>query len=54
MVTGHIMFQQTAIITAIVYLFLFQDSVGAILNGSVSEANQAGIIIFSGLLVGTY
>lgn len=54
MVTGHIMFQQTAIITTIVYLFLFQDNVGAVFNGAVSGGNQAGIIIFSGLIIGTY
>ena len=54
MVTGHIMFQQTSIITAIVYLFLFQDNVGAVFEGSVSGGNQAGVIIFSGLLIGVY
>ena len=54
MVTGHIMFQQTAIMTAIVYVFLFQDNVGAVTNGAVPGASQAGIVIFTGLMIGTY
>ena len=54
MVTGHIMFQQTAIVTAAVFLFLFSGFQTIGTGEEVSAGNQIGTIVTSGLLVGTY
>ena len=54
MITGHVMFQQTSIVTALVYLFLFRDMAGSVFNGTISTGNQVGIVIMSGLIMGVY
>lgn len=54
MVTGHIMFQQTAIVTAAVFLFLFSGFQTISGGQEVNASNQVGTIVTSGLLVGIY
>lgn len=46
MITGHIMIQQSAIITALVYFLLFR--------GSTEASAQFGTVFISGILAGTY
>lgn len=57
MITGHIMIQQSAIIVAFLYLLLFRDvALTKTESGTfeVSGSAQFGIIIISGLVLGTY
>lgn len=52
MTTGHIMFQQSAVVVPFVYILFFRNS--ALVNDQISSSVQAGTIIFSGIFVGTY
>ncbi|MGZ9755399.1 PTS ascorbate transporter subunit IIC [Mycoplasma sp. 246B] len=52
MITGHVMIQQSAVVTTILYIILFQDM--RIFTGALSAGEQAGIIIMSGIFLGIY
>ncbi|MDE5553210.1 MAG: PTS ascorbate transporter subunit IIC [Malacoplasma sp.] len=54
MTTGHIMFQQSAVVVPFVYILFFR--MFPLLNGGndVDAGAAAGTIIFSGVLLGTY
>lgn len=53
MTTGHIMFQQSAVVVPFVYILFFRAM--PLINGAEIQAGaQVGTIIFSGILLGTY
>ena len=53
MTTGHIMFQQSAVVVPFIYILFFRTF--PLLNGeNVGAAESAGTIIFSGIFLGTY
>lgn len=54
MVTGHIMYQQSAIIVVVVYALLFRDVPLLSNNGGVSVGTQVGVVLISSLLLGAY
>lgn len=52
MTTGHIMFQQSAVVVPFVYILFFRTF--PLINNDVSASSTAGTIIFSGIFLGTY
>ncbi|UWV80834.1 PTS ascorbate transporter subunit IIC [Mycoplasmopsis cynos] len=52
MITGRIMLQQAAVVTAIFYVILFQDL--RIFDGTITFGEQTGLVIISGLFLGIY
>lgn len=52
MITGHIMLQQSAVVTSVLYVLLFRQI--PIVDGEVSAGSQAGLVIISGLFLGIY
>ncbi|MBN3534831.1 PTS ascorbate transporter subunit IIC [Mycoplasma procyoni] len=52
MITGHVMLQQAAVVTTILYIILFHDL--RAFDGTITAGEQAGVVIMSGLLLGTY
>lgn len=53
MTTGHIMFQQSAVVVPFIYILFFRDF-PLITGNAVAPDAMAGTIVFSGILVGTY
>lgn len=53
MTTGHIMFQQSAVVVPFVYILFFR-TFPLLGDGDVSASSTAGTIIFSGIFLGTY
>lgn len=55
MITGHVMFQQAAVVVPVIFVLMFSKGAGLIdEKGVVSLGAQLGTIIFSGLLLGVY
>ncbi|MGZ9414339.1 PTS ascorbate transporter subunit IIC [Mycoplasma sp. AC157] len=52
MITGHVMLQQAAVVTAIFYAILFRDF--RIFDGTITVGEQVGLIIMSGIFLGVY
>ncbi|MBZ4212683.1 PTS ascorbate transporter subunit IIC [Mycoplasma sp. U97] len=55
MITGHVMFQQAAVVVPVVLILLFSQGAGMRdASGAVSVGAQIGTILFSGILLGIY
>ncbi|VEU74199.1 Ascorbate-specific PTS system EIIC component [Mycoplasmopsis citelli] len=52
MITGHVMLQQSAVVTTILYVILFRDF--SLFQGTLSLGEQAGLVVISGILLGAY
>lgn len=52
-ITGHIMLQQSTVVTALLYMILFR-SIPLLDDGAISAGSQAGLVIISGLFLGIY
>lgn len=52
MITGHVMIQQSAIITSIIYFILFRKI--PLIDGNPEVAGQVGTFLLSGLFLGAY
>ncbi|QJB71146.1 PTS ascorbate transporter subunit IIC [Mycoplasma sp. 1654_15] len=52
MITGHIMLQQSAVVTSVLYVLLFRQI--PIVDGELSAGSQAGLVLISGLFLGIY
>ncbi|UUM19550.1 MULTISPECIES: PTS ascorbate transporter subunit IIC [unclassified Mycoplasma] len=52
MITGHVMIQQSAVVTTILYVVLFGNL--GILTDSIPVGHQIGTIVISGLVLGVY
>ncbi|MDK2819768.1 MAG: PTS ascorbate transporter subunit IIC, partial [Mycoplasmataceae bacterium] len=52
MITGHVMIQQSAIITSIIYFILFRKI--PLIDGNPQAGEQVGTFLLSGLFLGTY
>lgn len=54
MTTGHIMFQQSAVVVPFIYILFFSGAVPLLGDGNVSSDATAGTVLFSGIFLGTY
>ncbi|MHA0315035.1 PTS ascorbate transporter subunit IIC [Mesomycoplasma ovipneumoniae] len=52
-ITGHIMLQQSTIVTALLYVILFR-SIPLLDDGAISTGSQVGLVLISGLFLGIY
>ncbi|MHA0312065.1 PTS ascorbate transporter subunit IIC [Mesomycoplasma ovipneumoniae] len=52
-ITGHIMLQQSTVVTALLYVILFR-SIPLLDDGAISTGSQVGIVLISGLFLGIY
>ncbi|MDW2922460.1 PTS ascorbate transporter subunit IIC [Mesomycoplasma ovipneumoniae] len=52
-ITGHIMLQQSTVVTALLYVILFR-SIPLLDGGAISAGSQVGLVIISGLFLGIY
>ncbi|SYV91800.1 PTS system ascorbate-specific transporter subunit IIC, partial [Mesomycoplasma hyorhinis] len=52
MITGHIMLQQSAVVTSVFYVLLFRQI--PIVDGELNAGSQAGLVLMSGLFLGIY
>ncbi|UUD36566.1 PTS ascorbate transporter subunit IIC [Mycoplasmopsis citelli] len=52
MITGHVMLQQSAVVTTILYVILFRNL--SLFQGTLSLGEQAGLVVISGILLGAY
>lgn len=52
MVTGHIMFQQAATVTAFVYILFFRNY--SLFEGSVPIGIQFGVVLLASVFLGLY
>ncbi|WP_434336682.1 PTS ascorbate transporter subunit IIC [Mesomycoplasma conjunctivae] len=53
MITGHVMLQQSTIVTALLYVILFR-SVPLLDGGAIAPGSQIGLVIIAGLFIGIY
>ncbi|MBG0731084.1 PTS ascorbate transporter subunit IIC [Mycoplasma sp. 'Moose RK'] len=53
MITGHVMLQQSAIVTALLYVILFR-SFPLTDQGAIGAGSQVGLVLISGLFLGIY
>lgn len=54
MITGHVMFQQAAVVVPVVLVLMFSGQQFRTAEGAINVGGQVGTIFFSGLLLGTY
>ncbi|WP_069098933.1 PTS ascorbate transporter subunit IIC [Mesomycoplasma ovipneumoniae] len=52
-ITGHIMLQQSTVVTALLYMILFR-SIPLLDDGAISAGSQVGLVLISGLFLGIY
>ncbi len=52
-ITGHIMLQQSTVVTALLYVILFR-SIPLLDDGAISAGSQVGLVLISGLFLGIY
>lgn len=52
MITGHVMFQQAAIVTVFTWLLFFRDL--PLIDGAIPLSGQLGVVLMSSLLLGIY
>ncbi|TDV24187.1 PTS system ascorbate-specific IIC component (L-Asc family) [Mycoplasmopsis mustelae] len=52
MITGHVMLQQSAVVTTILYIILFGNL--QIFTGSIPIGHQVGLVVMSGIILGIY
>ncbi|AJR12184.1 Ascorbate-specific PTS system EIIC component [Mesomycoplasma dispar] len=52
MITGHVMLQQSSIVTALLYVILFRSI--PLVDGGIGVGQQAGLVFISGLFLGIY
>lgn len=53
MITGHVMLQQSSIVTALLYVILFR-TFPLLDDGAISTGSQVGLVLISGLFLGIY
>ncbi|MXR56901.1 PTS ascorbate transporter subunit IIC [Mycoplasma flocculare] len=53
MITGHVMLQQSSIVTALLYAILFRQ-VPLLDNGGISTGSQVGLVLIAGIFLGIY
>ncbi|MDW2925098.1 PTS ascorbate transporter subunit IIC [Mesomycoplasma ovipneumoniae] len=52
-ITGHIMLQQSTVVTALLYMILFR-SIPLLDDGAISAGSQVGLVLISGIFLGIY
>ncbi|MHA0298852.1 PTS ascorbate transporter subunit IIC [Mesomycoplasma ovipneumoniae] len=52
-ITGHIMLQQSTVVTALLYVILFR-SIPLLDDGAISAGSQVGLVLISGIFLGIY